>query len=70
MKSFGQHLKESPLHDIAQKHDDTIDFVRDALRAIKDKKIKLKTRGVSNTRELAGWFVKYKDKKKKKLDDS
>ena len=70
MKSFKQYLEESPLHTLAQKHDNPISFIAAAIKEIKDKKLKLKPRGVANIRELGSWFVRQKkreeDKQKEK----
>ena len=71
MKSFRRHLKESTLHSLALTHESPLSFVTAALKAIRNKKLKLKTgkgaRGVANTRELGSWFVKYKKRQEEKL---
>ena len=66
MKSFRKYLEETPLHTLASKHDNPISFVAAAIKAIKDKKLKLKERGVANTRELGSWFVRHKKKQEDK----
>jgi hypothetical protein len=63
MKSFKQHLKETPLMDIINRNEEPISFLADVMDAMIRGKLKLKERGVANTRELAAIWNKVKKRK-------
>jgi len=62
VKSFIQFVGESPLAQLIDKHSDQFDFLHAAIKQIKAGKLKLKQRGVANTRELAAAWKKRKNK--------
>ena len=70
MKSFKQHITESTvLIDLINKHDDPFSFLADAMNMLSNGTLKLKKRGVANSRELVSAWNK-KKKKKIKIDEA
>ena len=70
MKSFKEYLKESTaLMDLINKHEDPFSFLADAMEMMSNGTLKLKKRGVANTRELVSAWNK-KKKKKIKIDEA
>ena len=68
MKSFIQHIKESPLLvTLINKHDDPFRFLAAAMDAIASGKLKLKTRGLANARELIAAWNRVKKKKNQEV---
>mgnify|MGYP003121845021 CR=1 FL=1 len=56
MKKFKQYIIEMALMDLIHKHDDPFAFLAAAMDAMLSGKLKLKMRGVANSRELiAAW---------------
>ena len=64
MKSFKQYITESSvLVDLIDKHENPFSFLAAAMDAMSNGKLKLKTRGMTNARELvAAWNKKKKRK--------
>ena len=56
-------IHEAVLMDLINKNDSPLGFLADAMAAISNGTLKLKTRGVSNTRELAAAWNRVKKKK-------
>ena len=70
MKSFKQYITEATaLMDLINKHDNPFEFLADAMEMIANGTLKLKKRGVANTRELVSAWNK-KKKKKIKIDEA
>jgi len=64
MKSYKQHITEmAELMDLINKYDNPYEFLSAVMKAISDGKIKLKTRGAANAREVVAVWNRVKTKK-------
>jgi len=63
MKSFNTYIIEMALMDLINKHDDPLSFLAAAMDALLSGKLKLKTRGVANSRELVHAWNRVKKRK-------
>ena len=63
-KKKKKEIKEAPLPDLMDKHDDPLKFAKAASIAVKKKELNLKPRGAANMRELVALWYKRKQRKR------